>query len=354
MSVCVWQRVVCPLSLRSPFPSHSLSIRIACPLSLTHSLLLIHSFIHSRARSLTLSIVCLVIKMLFVCFFNTLYISIYVYRRRRRRRCRRILCCVSLAIAQEYIHICAHILCYIIMVVYIYSTNARSLDEWIVELVCIFWLQTDWQKRRKSLESFVSNNSFLDGPMISDGWFSLSLAASFFRSSSFSAIVYYLLFAGFLIYSFTLHVSHYYFLSITFVFYFHCFSAAASSSRSCSCSCSCSLVVFGSLCACKLLARSMLLSFSCSRFYVKNQTLTHTTKRGRKRTKTRNYEQFWQNIQFFLSFSLSFTASRLNREEYSVRFYFGEMILLFRKYPIETVRNVHSPGWKKVSFWIWL
>lgn len=236
------------------------------------------------------------------------------------------------------------------MVVYIYIFYKHTFSRRMNRGIDVYILVTNWLAKEKKESWIFRVQQFVFGWSDDFWWMILSFTRCFFSSSSSSAIVYYLLFAGFLIYSFTLHVSHYYFLSITFVFYFHCFSAAASSSRSCSCS----LVLFGSLCACKLLACLMLLSLSCSRFYVKNQTLTHTSKRGRKRTKTRNYEQFWQNIQFFLSFSLSFTASRLNREEYSVRFYFGEMILLFRKYSIETVRNVHSPGWKKVSFWIWL
>lgn len=102
-----------------------------------------------------------------------------------------------------------------------------------------------------------------------------------------SSAVDYLSFACFLIYSFTLHgLSHYYFLSITFVFYFHCFSAASS----CCCfSCSCSLL--WCLVLCVLVSWFlMLLSLSCSRFYVKNQnvhreyilTRTHHEKGGEK------------------------------------------------------------------------
>lgn len=121
--VCMAARCLSSFTSLSLSLSLSLSIRIACPLSLTHSLMLIHSFIHSRARSLTLSIVCLVIKMLFVCFFNTLYISIYVYR----RRCRRILCCVSLAIAQEYTYMCTYIMLYYYGSIYIYILQTHVL-----------------------------------------------------------------------------------------------------------------------------------------------------------------------------------------------------------------------------------
>lgn len=123
--VCMAARCLSSFTLLSLSLSLSLNQNRVPALSLTHSLLLIHSFIHSRARSLTLSIVCLVIKMLFVCFFNTLYISIYVYR--RRRRCRRILCCVSLAIAQEYTYMCTYIMLYYYGSIYIYILQTHVL-----------------------------------------------------------------------------------------------------------------------------------------------------------------------------------------------------------------------------------
>lgn len=160
----------------------------------------------------------------------------------------------------------------------IVSTNTRSLDEWIVELVCIFWLQTDW----KSLESFVSNNSFLDGPMISDGWISLSFAASFILLSS----CYRIIICSWFVSSFT----HIYSARLTLLFSFNHFCFLFSLFFCCCCCFFLFFLLFSFSCGVWFFVCLMLLSLDClihvlmcKRKCTHAQAHTHNSKRGRKK-----------------------------------------------------------------------
>lgn len=105
-NVCIWQRVVCLLSLRSPLSSFSLSLSQLCAtyLALTH--------IHSLALSIVFgnkNAVCML-------FFITLCISSSPLS---SSSC--ILCCVSLILSQEYV--------YILYFLYIYIFHTHSGHE---------------------------------------------------------------------------------------------------------------------------------------------------------------------------------------------------------------------------------